>query len=405
MLHGRLLHRSLIALAALAALALASPWAAPAPADAAQVTVVSPGGSAQTLALAALAGGEDVSSRSYTLRSDAGDAAQAVTGFSLAAILEAAGADPYGFSYLEVQRPAGGAVVLSGAQALDAGSFADGPPAIYATAAGTGFLRPSAGPRDLNAGDCFEAPQGLTIVLRKGTPLRVRATASTRRTRPGRAVDFSAIVARSGAGEQLTYSWYFDDGDSATGPDASHSFAKHGSYDVVVGVTSAGDDVGASAVVTIQVGAPLGGPDRRGGGRNPDATAPDHGTAEGPVTDAARPPAGRLSSRSGRAATDTQRRRGLRVRRDMTAPAAAEAAPETPAGELVEGELVSAGGVEMASAEQQVPARSGQLQGSGGGGVPGVAWGVLGTISLLGLGALAEAGGIAGLRLPRGRAA
>lgn len=58
-----------------------------------------------------------------------------------------------------------------------------------------------------------------------------------------------------------------------------HRFAKRGSYDVVVGVTTPGDDAGASAVVTVQVGAPLAGPDRKGGGTNEEADAPDHGAA------------------------------------------------------------------------------------------------------------------------------
>ncbi len=249
MRNGLLLHRRLSAvpLAALALVAaLASPWAAGARADAAQVTVVSPGGAEQTLALDALTGTEDVRERPYVLRSSTGESTQTVSGFSLAAILDAAGADPYGFSYLEVQRPAGGAVPLSRHQALDPGAFPDGPPLVYATAAGTGFLRPSAGPEDLNVGDSFEAPQGISVVLRKGSRLQVRAKASKLRTRPGQPVHFNAAVDGAGAGEQLAYSWYFDDGASATGPEATHSFMRRGSYDVIVGVTSDGDDTGAS---------------------------------------------------------------------------------------------------------------------------------------------------------------
>ena len=60
-----------------------------------------------------------------------------------------------------MQRPAGGAVLLSRDQALDPGAFATGPPVVYATGTGTGFLRPSAGTGDLNAGDSFDAPQGI----------------------------------------------------------------------------------------------------------------------------------------------------------------------------------------------------------------------------------------------------
>ena len=135
MLHGQLLDRLLIATAALAAWALAAPGLEAARADTAQATVVSPGGSQQTLSLDALAGSEDVVGRGYLLRSPNGESSQAVTGFSLAVLVEAAGADPFGFSYLEVLRPTGGAVLLSRDQALDPGAFPDGPPVYYASQA------------------------------------------------------------------------------------------------------------------------------------------------------------------------------------------------------------------------------------------------------------------------------
>jgi PKD domain len=394
MRHG-LLRQGLIA-AATAVLALASPWAAGARADAAQVTVVSPGGAQQTLSLDALAGSEDVVARPYALRSAAGESSQTLTGFSLAAVLSAAGADPYAFSYLEVQRPAGGAVLLSRDQALDAGAFADGPPVLYATAAGTGFLRPSGGAEDLNADDSFEAPQGISVVLRKGSRLLVRATASTLRTEPGKPVHFSAVVERAGSGERLSYSWYFDDGHSASGPQARHGFAKPGSYDVVLGVTGGGDDPGASAVVRIQVGAAPAGPDRKGGGRNETAGAPDHGSATGPPTETGAgggvPPAPTAAPASPPPTPAPQPEP-----KDPPAPA-----PE-PNGQRVSGQLVDASPSD-APAPKPAAARRGQLSDGSGGGVPDAAWGILATLGLLGTGALAEAGGLTRL-WPRGRAA
>jgi len=388
----RLLLHPLIAVAVAGSLGLASPWAAAAGADAAQVTVVSPGGATQTLALGALAGSEDVVARPYALRTAAGESSQTVSGLSLAAILAAAGADPYGFSYLEVRRPAGGAVLLGRDQALDEGAFADGPPAIYATATGTGFLRPSAGAEDLNAADCFEAPQGITIVLRKGKPLQVKARASTPWTRPGRPVRFSAVVQRAGAGEELAFSWYFDDGHSAEGAEVSHGFAKRGSYDVVVGVTSSGDKTGTSAVVTVQVGAPLAGPDRKGGGRNLDSEAPDHGAADGPWSGAgtggdAGGPAGSVSAPPASHAT---RSRPHKDRADE---------PAAHAGTRVSGELLSASGDVAPQPQRQAAARRGRLEqdDGGGGSIPTAAWGLLATLGLLGAGALIEARRLPGL--------
>ncbi|HWM55353.1 MAG TPA: PKD domain-containing protein [Solirubrobacterales bacterium] len=390
MLHGQVrdfLSRALIVAAALAACSPAAPWLEAARADVAQVTVVAPGGTQQALSLDALGGQEDVRDRSYVLRSTAGESTHAVTGFSLERVLEAAGADPYGFSYLEVQRPAGGAVLLSRHQALDPGAFAEGPPVVYATAAGTGFLRPSSGAEDLNATDSFEAPQGITLVLRKGSPLQVKAEVSPQQAKPGQPVSFSAVVERAGAGEQLTYSWYFDDGHSAAGASVSHSFARRGSYDVVVGVTTPGDSAGASAVVTVQVGAPLSGPDRKGGGNDRDADAPDHGAATGTRgTVAPGPAVASPGSGAGVAPTDAQRGRRPRVRRSNTGTALREAA----AGEPVVGELVSAT-APIDAAKPAVAARTGKLSGEGDGpGLPGAALGILVTAGLLGLGALVE---------------
>ncbi len=207
------------AVAVAVACAAVALWAAAggverAAADAPQVTIVTPGGAVHTLALEALAGSEDVVGRTYVLRSATGVTSQTVTGFSVAALIEAAGVDPYGFSYLEVQRPGGRSVQLSSTQALAPNAFPEGPPVVWSTGGGTGFLRPGAGPGDDNAGDSFEAPQGLTIALRKGTALRVRAEATPRKTVPGKKVSLRAIVERAGSGEALTYSWYFDDGAS-----------------------------------------------------------------------------------------------------------------------------------------------------------------------------------------------
>ncbi len=369
-------------------------------ADAAQVTVVSPGGAEHALALEALAGNEDVVARSYALRDGSAESAQVVTGFSLAKLIEAAGADPFSFSYLEVQRPGGGAVQLSRHQALAADAFPDGPPVVYAGEGGTAFLRPSAGPGDANAADSFLAPQGVRIVLSKGTPLRVRAVAGTVKVKPGQRVSFEAVVEQAGAGEQLTFSWSFDDGGSAKGERVVHAFKRRGSYDVVLGATSAGNPTGASAVVTVQVGAPIAGPDRKGGGRNDSKDAPDHGAAAGPA------------SGGGGGGTSPEA---------PVQPEAAEAAPPATArfesgpmgrkgttreaGRLVRGELLSAEApLRPEPRTARAEARRGSLDGAAGGGsVPAAAWGGLAAFGLLGIGALLEGRGLAGFLSGRRR--
>ncbi len=383
-----------VGLALLAALLLASG----ARADTAQVTVVSPGGAEQTLALEALAGSEDVVDRAYVVRGSTGEATEQVSGFSLAKLIDAAGADPFSFSYLEVQRPGGGAVQVSRHQALESGAFADGPPVVYAAAGGTGFLRPSNGEGDLNADDSFVVPQGLRVVLRKGTPLVVKAKASTLKTKPGKPVRFSAVVEQAGAGEQLSFSWTFDDGKSAEGAEVSHKFTERGSYKVVLGVTSPGNEAGSAAVVTIQVGAPIAGPDRKGGGRNETKDAPDHGAAAGPSTGTgtggssglpAAPPSSYEPPVSSPVPTP-----------EAAAETPLEPTPE-PEGEEVSGELLTSAASAPPEQGPQAEARRGSLQNDGesggGGGLPAAAWGGLATLGLLGLGGLLEARGLGGL--------
>jgi len=388
-------------------ISFASPWPAVAGADTAQVTVVSPGGLQRPLSLDALAGSENVHDQAFVVRSPSGEETRTVTGFSLAAVLEAAGADPYSFSYLEVLRPVGGSVLLSRHQALDPGAFPEGPPLVYATPNGTTFLRPASDSEDANGGDCFEVPQGVTVVLRKGSPLRVRAHASELRVRARQEVDFDATVEGAGAGEQLEYSWYFDDGGSATGASANHSFAKRGSYDVVVGVTTTGDDTGVSAVVTVEVGAlSSGGPDRKGGGDNHNAAAPDSGAASGPSGSVG---VGAGSSKPARGATAAADGTPAPPSHDPARPSKPERRKAQPTGERVSGLLLSGTGNGAGAAPEEQPtapvaARTGTLrEGDGGGGLPTGAWGILVSLGLLGTGVLIEAGGFASLAARFGR--
>lgn len=379
-------------------------------ADAAQVTVVSPGGEERPLALEALVG-DDVKDRTYALRSSAGTSSRTVSGYSLGTILEAAGADPFGFSYLEVQRPGGGAVLLSRHQALDPGAFAEGPPVVYATPAGTGFIRPSGGPEDLNAGDCFEAAPGLRIVLRKGVQLRVKATATPLKVKPGEKVEFSATIEGVGSGEQASYSWTFGDGQrlADAGAEVSHSFARPGSYAVLVGVTTPGNETGASDVVRVQVGKPSrGGPDREGGGKNKSKGAPDQGAATGPAggggtgsgsSAAIPPPAANFPEPTPAPATEAE----------TPPPVETQPVPE-PEGEEVSGLLIdnTATAMPEAEPERQAAARTGTPgdEDGGGGGLPPAAWGILAGAGLLGAGALTEAaGGLGGVFRLRGRLA
>lgn len=260
-------------LALIAALALCPPaWAG-------TVTVAPEGGEPVSFSLAELEPRWDVRDRTYTLRDSGGDTPVVVSGISIDRLLAAAGVDP--FRYAGATVSAGGRTVALARDLLtDPAAFPEGRPVFHLDASGARFLRPSTGPGDFNAADHLAGD--VTVELARASRLRVVATASDRRVEAGDRITFTAVVEGAAAGEQVRVRWTFDDGRSASGTRVRHRFRRPGTYQVVVGATSGADPAGASAVVTIRVGRPPPGPDREGGGTNPDAPAPDSGPATGP---------------------------------------------------------------------------------------------------------------------------
>lgn len=257
------------------AIPLSAAWAA------GEVTVAPQGGEQVGMSLAGLESSWDVRERTYTVRGAGGETAVTVTGMSIDALLDRAGIDPYGFE--DVTIAGGGRTVTLGRdQMTDPDAFADGRPVFYLDAEGAHFLRPSTGPDDLNADDLIAVGDGpIEISLRAPSKLAVRASASRTHIEKGQRVRFSATVSGAGDAERVRVSWSFDDRGAATGTRVTHRFTRPGTYKVVVGATSDANPTGADDVVTIQVGKPPKGPDREGGGTNPDASAPDSGAATG----------------------------------------------------------------------------------------------------------------------------
>ncbi len=382
-------------------------------ADAA-VTVTPAKGSAVSLDLAQMPVAPDVVDASYTLRSGDSSRTVKVTGYSLTAVFEAADVDPILVGYVEVPRPAGGSVLLSRRQAFTPGAFPEGSPVLYSDSEGTHFLRPSGSDSDPNEADLVTVGVGaeLPLFARSGTLLQVAVKASTRKTKTGKPVAFAASLERAGAGEDVAYSWTFGDGTSIrnVGPTISHTFKSRGTYDVLVGVTSAGDRVGASGRVTVQVGEPVKqGPDRKGGGSNRNTKAPDSGPADGAQGPASNGgsggPTSGLPSYSPPAAATPQ---------PYVPPQSApepQSKPPQPTGDQIEGELLADSSIadqvlkpqpvtETDSAKQPVAARTGTADpdGGGGGGVPGVVMGFGATFLMLAGGGLLESRGIGRLR-------
>ena len=241
-------------------------------ADDAQVTVVTPGGAEQTLSLAALAGSEDVVDAHLHAALGGGESSQIFTGFSLAAILEAAGADPFGFSYLEVAAPGGrlGRCSAATRRSIPAPSTTARRsstrrrrrPASCARAAARATSTPRTPSRPRRES---------TLVLRKDSPLQVKARGfdpahSTRQAgrvqrdgrtrRLGRAADLLLVLRRRPLGERRP-------APATASPSAAATTWSSASR-------LRATDAGASAVVTIQVGratartGPQGGRPQRG---------------------------------------------------------------------------------------------------------------------------------------------
>lgn len=398
-------------IAGLVALAL---LAAPASALATdQVVVEAEGGSPVTLNLSAL-GDPDVQGREYAV----GEQRMAITGHSLDRVLDRANVDPFEYGDIEVLA-AGSAVSFDREEVVRQGAFPDGPPVFWMQDGTSRFLRPGSAA----GGPALIGGAGpVTVRLSLPSRLRVSATASSRRVDPGERVTFTATVEGADDGEPVDVSWYFDDGRRASGLRVTHRFRERGTYDVVVGARTSGDDPGDDEIVTVQVGPERRGPNRKGGGTNRAAGAPDSGVGTGPggsgsggggsaggsstggpggsagAPDGSAPDsaAARDAAASRRTADRRAARRRAEARRER------EAAEREPAFEPVEsGGSRQVRGIELADLsalssdagrDALHAARRGQLRDEdSGGGVPPAVWWSLGTAALLGLGGWREA--------------
>jgi hypothetical protein len=199
-----------------------------------------------------------------------------ITGYSLDRVLRVADVDPYQFDSLTIAGTSGTAQ-LTREEAIGDVTFPEGPPVFYVENGDARFLRPARGtePAQLASG----GPMAVQIAALD--ELSVSAKASPRRVKVGDKVRFTATVTGAPPGENPVIEWNFDDGGGDTGSPVTHRFRRPGTYKVTVGATTTGDRVGADDFVTVRVGKAPGGPDRQGGGTNPDENAPDSGAGTG----------------------------------------------------------------------------------------------------------------------------
>jgi PKD domain len=371
-----------------------------------EVRVEPEGESARTLNLSAL-GAPDVQAREY----ETGAGRAPLTGWSLDRVLDAANVDPYLFGDIEVSG-AGLSVTLDRDEIVDAGSFADGPPVFWMQDGVSRFLRPASA-----SGAATHVGGGGPLTIRVSSPSRlsVSATASKKRLDPREPVTFTASVEGAREGEAVTISWYFDDGgDRVRGTRVTHRFRKPGTYDVLVSATTADDEPGADTYVTVRVGPEPDGPNRKGGGTNEDANAPDSGvgtgaagpasggsgegsagTGDGSADESSAEADEAAAARRRAARRRAQARRRAEARREREDEQREEEQPAPSSTREVSGiELADLSALSsQAGRDALQAARTGRLEeedGGSGSGIPGVVWWTLGTAALLGLGGWLE---------------
>jgi hypothetical protein len=364
---------------------------APAAARAAQVTVVSPNGQQHPVSLDALLASPDVQGREYVVRGERGSTRRTVTGVSLAAVLKAADARVDQFKYAEVQ-DASRSVLFSRDQALS-DDWDAGPPVFYVDGADVRFLRPSAGGDDLNGADELSGPGGLTIRLRQKVKLTIRASASKRRAEVGEQVTFTAEIGGVGAGETATVSWLFGSDGTGSGTTTRHRFRKAGTYRVLATVTTPGDEVGASAIVTVKVGKasededddeePAG--DTSSSGAGLGGSGAGGGTGFGSGSGSGLGSGGGSGAATGSADAGSRPAEPARTRRRDREPERRDRpATDEPVPGEIEGELLQP--VEHPVRTRMVSSAPEQAEQGGGLGVPAEAWSALGTSLALAIG-------------------
>jgi hypothetical protein len=228
----------------------------PAQAKDGQVTVRAAGttNASVTVKLADL-GGNDINNRTYRLNSGS----ESISGHSLLQVIRAADAQSNAIDLdtipgIEIDRPTGTPIEVSGAEMRDPEAFSDGPPVFYEDNGDTVFVMPGRGSGTGSKYRFKFAPVGISI--NSGLDYDVTLTASPSKIKAGASVRFQATVTGQETGEQLTYRWTFGDGQSKTTavPTVRHRFEDDGTFPVIV--TATGSSGSGRTGTTVEVGKP-----------------------------------------------------------------------------------------------------------------------------------------------------
>lgn len=373
-------------------------FAGPALAKDGQVTVRAAGitNASVTVKLSEL-GNNDINNRVYRLSSGA----VTISGHSLLKVMNAAAAasdeiDLTTIPAIEIDRPSGNPIRISGDDMRNPAAFSDGPPVFYEDNGATVFVMPGKGGATGNRFRFVGAPVGISIA--SGASYVVDLSASRTKVRVGQKVSFSASVSGQAGGESLSFRWRFGDGTVRTTSRGrvSHRFQKSGAFPVIVdvsGASGAGQDGTLIEVGKVDRPDPKPKPDQDG---NPEPPANEGNGGTGGFGGGGGGFGGGFGDGSGSFGPGTGGGAP-----EISMPPAAQKPPEpstpaTPDDGLVEvaGQLVDPEAtatvtpVDPDAVESTDPAPPGTEQ--GGFGVPGTAWTLMGVGLLMGLGMFAE---------------
>jgi len=242
-------------------------------------------------------GPRDVGYQNYDVCAGGQDVVRPLSdGWSIAALIEAAGATPESTASVQIRRastsPIPGWVTLT-PQDFDPTvpgglDLSEGPAFIYSASGPVyDFFRPYRGSSclaDANANDWVRPPNGdpLRIAITTDALLKVRARASTTQPTVGQPDTFSATVLRPPSGASLSYTWTFSDDTTAQGAVVTHGFPAAGTYQAVVSVTGSDRSGGTSTPLAITVGAAPGPPGQgRSSPQPPTVGGPTGGQPDG----------------------------------------------------------------------------------------------------------------------------
>jgi hypothetical protein len=214
-----------------------------------------------------IAGSAD-SGGTYTVRDAPGDPGRQVTlsGLSIRGLLQLAGFNPGAVRFVQVVGGDGSVITVT---ASEINSPPSPPPIVSDDGTTTRFLKAG--------GQSVSSVPGtpLEMTVEGGSLLSVRASGSPTAVKVGQTVTFRASVRFPPAGASFSYTWDFNDGESASGATVTHAYKFSGNLTVRVTVSGSGGSTAQCASVcegTATVPVTVTGQEREGELGTPDGS-------------------------------------------------------------------------------------------------------------------------------------